>query len=61
MKNAIEETNRLLNVSLQKEIANSGCTLLSILIRDEIIYCFNIGSSRAVLALKSNKNESKKE
>lgn len=53
MKEVIEETNKYLSQTLNKEVSNSGCTLLTVLIREQKIYCFNVGSSRAVLAVRS--------
>lgn len=53
MKVTIEETNKHLSQVMSKEVANSGCTLLCILIRDDNINCFNIGSSRAVLVYRA--------
>ena len=55
MKYVIEETNKYISQAMSKEVTNSGCTLLTILIRDENIYCFNIGSSRAILGYKAGK------
>lgn len=54
MQDIIEDTNKALCQGMQKEVSNSGCTLLAILIRDGFIQCFNIGSSRAVLGLRLN-------
>ncbi len=53
MKNAIEETNKDMNMTFPKQTNNSGCTFLSVIIRDNRIFCFNVGSSRAILAYKS--------
>ena len=34
MKEVIEETNKYLSQTLNKEVSNSGCTLLTVLIRE---------------------------
>lgn len=52
MKNVIAETNKHILSTLPKEVANSGCTLLCVLVQDGQIYCFNVGCSRAVVAVR---------
>jgi len=57
MRNAILETNKYICQNFQKEVTNSGCTLISILIRDNKLHCFNVGGSRAIMAVKDKEGE----